>query len=231
MARIAGLFYLMIIVSGLFADLFVHERLIAYRDPAATAANILSHETLYRSGGAAIVIMLACDVAVALILYELLKPVSNVLSLIAAAFRLVQVAVLSIGALAHFASLAFVTSKSVFTGFTEDQLRDLSLVSARVYSQDFNIGMVFFGIHCVILGYLIFGSDFLPGALGVLIAIAGCCYLINSFASFLSPALASQLFYYLMLPCFIAELALAAWLLLRGVNDARWRERESQRRV
>lgn len=60
MARIAGLLYLGIIVFGLFADIFVHERLVAYRDPAATAANILAHETLYRSGGVAILIMLAC---------------------------------------------------------------------------------------------------------------------------------------------------------------------------
>ena len=228
MARIAGLLYLGIIVFGLFADIFVHERLVAYRDPAATASNILAHETLYRSGGVAILIMLACDVGVSLILYVLLKPVNRLLSLIAASLRLIQVGVLSVGALAHFAALVFVNSGQLFSAFNENQLNDFSLVSAKLYSQDFNIGMVFFGIHCLILGYLIARANFLPRILGVLIAIAGCCYLINSFFSFMSPSIASQIFYYLMLPCFVAELALTAWLLLRGVDEARWREQVSR---
>ena len=228
MARIAGLLYLGIIAFGLFADIFVHERLVAYRDPAATAANILAHENLYRSGGVAILMMLACDVGVSIILYVLLKPVNRLLSLIAASFRLMQVAVLSVGALAHFAALVFVNSRQVLSAFNENQLNDFSLVSAKLYSQDFNIGMVFFGVHCLILGYLIARAYFLPRILGLLIAIAGCFYLISSFFSFLSPAIAGQVFYYLMLPCFIAELALTVWLVLRGVDEVRWREQVSR---
>ena len=227
MARIAGLLYLGIIAFGLFADIFVHERLIAYRDPAATAANILAHETLYRSGGVAILLMLACDVGVSLILYVLFKPVNTLLSLIAASFRLIQVAILSVGALAHFAALVFLNSREVLSAFNDNQLNDFSLVSAKLYSQDFNIGMVFFGIHCLILGYLIARANFMPRILGVLIAIAGCCYLTSSFFSFMWPAIASQAFYYLMLPCFIAELALTLWLLVRGVDEVRWREQVS----
>lgn len=163
-----------------------------------------------------------------LILYVLLKPVNRLLSLIAASLRLIQVGVLSVGALAHFAALVFVNSREVLSAFNENQVNDFSLVSAKLYSQDFNIGMVFFGIHCLILGYLIAQANFLPRILGVLIAIAGCCYLISSFFSFMWPSIAGQIFYYLMLPCFIAELALTVWLLLRGVDEVRWREQVSR---
>jgi hypothetical protein len=82
-ARIAGVLYLIIIVAASFAEFFVRGRLVIDGDATATANNILAHESLYRLGAAAVPIYLACDTAVALIFYELLKPVSRSLSLLA----------------------------------------------------------------------------------------------------------------------------------------------------
>jgi Domain of unknown function (DUF4386) len=101
-ARIGGVLYLFIIVAGFFAEVTVRSSLIVSGDPAATANNIMSHESLYRIGGAGEFLMLACDVALALILYALLRPVNKNLALLAAFFRLVFAAIYGINGLTHF---------------------------------------------------------------------------------------------------------------------------------
>ena len=83
-------------------------------------------------------------------------------------------------------------------------------------------GLIFFGVACLVRGYLIFESGYLPKFLGVLMAIAGLSYLINSFALLLAPAFASVLFPAVLLPAFVGELAFALWLILKGVNLGRW---------
>ena len=90
----AGVCYLITIVMGVFAEVFVRGELVVRDDAAATAANILSHETLYRLGLAADPVILAAYVAVTLVLYVLLKPVGRILSLLAAFFSLIGIAVL-----------------------------------------------------------------------------------------------------------------------------------------
>ena len=91
----------------------------------------------------------------------------------------------------------------------------------------FGVGLIYFGCECLILGYLIFRSGYLPRALGVLMPIAGLCYLTNSFALLLAPTFAPRLFPWILLPCFIAESSLALWLLVKGVDVPRWREAAS----
>ena len=87
-ARVAGLLYLIIIVSGIFSEVYVRSKLVVTGDATATAANILASEGLFRIGFAADAIMLLSDVAIAVLFYLLLRPVSNALALTAAAFRL-----------------------------------------------------------------------------------------------------------------------------------------------
>jgi hypothetical protein len=99
----------------------------------------------------------------------------------------------------------------------------------NLHGDGYAIGLVFFGFACFALGYLIFRSGYLPRTIGVLMAVAGACYLINSFAHFLHPATGAALFNAgILLPCFVAELSLALWLLIRGVNVTKWEERASQ---
>src|SRR5690349_21419882 len=88
-ARIAGVFYLMTVVTAFFAEFFVNARLVVDNDAATTANNILTHEFLYRSAVAADLIGISCYVAVTALLYELLKPVNGGVSLLAAFFSLV----------------------------------------------------------------------------------------------------------------------------------------------
>jgi uncharacterized protein DUF4386 len=81
------------------------------------------------------------------------------------------------------------------------------------------------------LGYLIFRSGFFPKLLGILMAIAGACYLVLSFATILSPPVAGALFLWVAAPAFIGELSLALWLTVKGVNVPKWEEKTSAWRV
>lgn len=96
----------------------------------------------------------------------------------------------------------------------------------KLHFQGYNICMVLFGSNNLLIGYLIFRSTFLPQFLGVLLAISGFCYLINGFANFLSPAFAAHLVPYILVPG-LAELLLALWLVVIGVNVPRWNEQAS----
>jgi hypothetical protein len=100
----------------------------------------------------------------------------------------------------------------------------MALLSLRTHSVGFAVALLFFGACCVVLGYLIFKSRFFPKLLGVLLAVAGLCYLVNSLAVILSPAASSILFPAILLPAFVGELSLALWLTVKGVNVSKWQE-------
>jgi hypothetical protein len=96
-------------------------------------------------------------------------------------------------------------------------------MSLKLSAEGLNICMVFFGFYCILIGYLIIRSTFLPRIIGLLLVIAGLCYLTNSFAIFIAPAFAAHLYPYILIPAG-AELVLAFWLLVMGVNVQRWKE-------
>ena len=226
-ARISGVLYLIIIAAAPFAEVFVRGKLVVDGDAAATATNIVADETLYRLAGGADLIAFTCDAAVAIIFYQLLKPVSRGVALAGASFRLLHVAVVAFNTLILFVPLALLRDAHLLGAFKTDQLQALALASLSLHGTGYNIGLVFFGFHCLLIGHLIFRSTFLPRILGVLMAIAGLCYLINSFANLLAPPFQDHLYPYILLPSGVAELSLCLWLLVMGVNVQRWREQAS----
>ena len=229
-ARIAGAFYLLTIITGVFAELFVRGAVVVRDDAAATATNILAHEPLYRLGLAADLIMLVCYIAVTLLFYDLFKPVGRRLSLLAAFFSLVGIAVLAINSLNHLAPLVFLGGAQYLSAFETSQLQALALASLRMHARGYLISGVFFGIYMLLLGHLIFSSGFLPRILGALMAAGGLCFLTNSFVVFLSPELAARLPDIGMLGG-VAELALSLWLIAMGVNAPKWEERGAARQT
>lgn len=229
-ARIAGLLYLLITIAAPFGELFVRGKLIVKGDAAATAANISANEFLYRAGGAADLVAFAADAALALVLYELFKPAGRSISLMAAFFRLLHAAIVAVTTLTYFLPLLLLGNVAYLKVFNADQLQALSLVSLRLHGVGYNIGLVFFGIHCALIGYLIWKSTFLPRAFGLLMAVAGVCYLVNSFAAFLAPLFKAQIYPAILMPAGLAELSLTAWLLVVGVNAERWRQQATTRR-
>ncbi|MBI3401549.1 MAG: DUF4386 domain-containing protein [Acidobacteria bacterium] len=224
-ARIGGVLYLTIIVAGIFGELFVRGTLVVSGDATATANNIVASPLLWRMGIAGDLIMHVCDVPLMLIFYLLLRPVSKTLALLAVLFNLIQTAVLVANKLSLLAALFLLGSGDYLKAFEQHQLNALMYISIKLDGYGFGIGLIFFGCECLVIGYLIFGSGYLPKILGVLMQIAGLCYLTNSFALLLAPAFANMLFPAILLPAFIGELSLCLWLLVKGVNLPKWEER------
>jgi hypothetical protein len=224
-ARTAGVLYLINIACGLFGELYVRGHLVVAGDAAATAHNIAASEFLFRCGIAGDLIMHITDVPMAVIFYVLLRPVSKDLSLLAALFGMLQTAILCTNKLTLVMVLLLLRGPNFAQGFYPAQVEALVSTSLRLHEYGFGIGLVFFGVSCLITGYLLFRSEYFPKALGVLQAMAGVSYLVNSFALLLAPALASKLFPAIVLPAFIGELAICLWLLIKGIRVAKWDER------
>lgn len=222
LARIGGVLYLVIITIGAMGEALVRGSIVVPGNAAATAANLRSMEWLWRLGVAGEVVLLVCATALAVIFYILFRPVSRHLALAAVLFNLVCIAIEGVAAISLAATLSSVSGATYLNAFAPEQLNAMAMLSIRAHTAGFGIALVFFGVECVILGYLIYRSDYMPRAIGVLMQIAGVCYVINSFALLLSPPLSSRLFPAILIPSLIAELSLALWLLVKGVNAEKW---------
>jgi hypothetical protein len=137
--------------------------------------------------------------------------------------RLACIVILAMSSLSHFAALRLLGGGESLKSFPLDQLETLAALALRLHGDGYAISLVFFAFACLALGWLIYRSGFLPKAIGVLLGIAGACYFVNSFAHFLAPAVGATLFPALFVPIFVAELSLALWLLVKGVDVAKWR--------
>ncbi len=219
-ARMAGVFYLLTFLTGVAA--VPSFKLIVSGDAAATATNILAHEALFHLGFAALLINVACYIAVTLLFYDLFKPVNRSFSLFAAFFSLVGCAIQAVSSVFFLAPLVVLGGAPYLSVFKVEQLHGLALMFVELYAQAYNIGFVFFGFYCLLIGCLILRSTFLPRILGVLMAFAGLAWL-----TFLSPPLADYLSPYNLAVGALAELSLTLWLLVMGVNVQRWKEQAS----
>jgi len=220
-ARITGVVYLLYFVTAVLGEFFL-KGLVVDGDAAATANNLLAHQSLFRLGLATGLIATACYIAVTALFYVLFKPVSRSLSLVAAFFSLVGCAILAFGSLFQLAPLVVLGGSQYLSVFKVEQLRALALLFLDLNTQAGYICVVFFGVYCLLIGYLIFRSAFLPRFLGVLMAFAGLGWL-----TFLSPPFANHLSPYNLVLGFLAELLLCLWLLVMGVNVQRWKEQTS----
>jgi hypothetical protein len=223
-ARMIGILYVVIAVLAAFAEFYVRGGMIVPGDASRTAANILANQQLYRSAGVADLIVLACDIAVAILLYTLLKPIGRTVALLAAAFRLSLVAVNGAAVVTHFAPVMLLRGDVGLEALSPGQLQALALFSLKLHSTAFSIAIVFFGIHCVLVGYLIYRSRFIPRIFGALWVLAGTIYVIHSMLDLLAVRLGS-LADILLLVAGLSELSLAVWLLIAAVNPAKWQAR------
>jgi hypothetical protein len=223
-ARLGGILYLVIIAAGIFGELFVRNKLVVSGDAVATATNIIAHPLLWRMGIGVDLIMQLCDIPVMLILYVLLKPVNKNIAMMNLLFNIIQTAVLVANKLNLIIPLLLLGSSDYLLAMDPHQLQSMSYMFIKLHGYGFSVGLIFFGLVCILEGGLIFKSGFLPKSLGLLMQIAGVCYLINSFAMLLTPSFANVLFPFVLMPPLIAELSLALWLVVKGVDVAKWKQ-------
>ncbi len=202
-ANIAGTFYLTSILTG-GAAAFVRWRLFLSGDATATATNILAHQRLFWLVFAADLISISCYAAVTLLFYEMFKPVNKRLSLLAAFFSFTGCTIMAFGSLFHIAALIVLRGAQYLNILALEPLRALALMCLTLRAQTYDISLVFFGFYCLLIGYLIFKSAFVPRIFGLLMVIAGLGWL-----TVLSPSL----WPYIAAPGVVGEGALTLWLL------------------
>ena len=222
-ARAAGFFWLMTIITGMFGFI-AGTKFIVPGDAAATAANIMSHESIYRWAIAASIIASVCYLAVTVLVYELLRAVNRTVATLGMVFSLVGCAAGTISCLLLFPPLNLLGGAPYLAAFSTEQLQAQALNFLTLSLQVNDIGMAFFGLHVLTIGYLIRQSTFLPRFLGVLLLITGVCYLTNSFAAFLALPFKAYLLPFVALGGLGGEGALTGWLLVKGINLHRWKE-------
>lgn len=224
-ARMAGVCQLLEALTATFGQVIILGRLVAPGNPAATAANILGHERLFWLGFTSSLMGVAFHVAWALLMYVLLKPVNRSLSLLAVFFSLMTCAMQALAGLLYLAPLLILQGGSSWGAFTPEQLHALALVFLKLNTYAFDIDLVFFGFWCILTGYLVFRSTFLPRILGVLMTISGLGWVI-----YLYPPLAYRLSSFIAVASALGEIPMELWLIVMGVNVQRWQDQASAAR-
>ncbi len=222
-ARITGVFYLVTILTGIFAQGFVSGRLVVDGDAAATATNILTHRGLFQLGFAVYLIEMACQIAMMSLFYGLLKPAGKSVSLLAAFLGVGGCVIKTFGRVFFIAPLFVLGGAHYLSVFRVEQLQAIALLFLKVNDHGAAIALVFFGFYALLTGYLIIRSTFLPRILGVLSVLAGFGWL-----TFLYLPLGYRLFPYIAALGLLGAASLILWLLVFGVNEQRWMEQASE---
>jgi hypothetical protein len=223
-ARIAGLCYLIVIATGFFSEVFVRQALRVSNDAMATAHNIQANEMLFRLGFVADLINFIVGLPTVVIIYYFFKKTHKVLLQIALALVIIQTAIIAVNLLNQILPLLLLSNDTYLNTFQQNQLATLSLLSLNIQSQGYAVGLVFFGFYCLIIGYVIYTTKAIPKTIGMFYALAGLCYLINSFTMFLSKGFSNPIFNYLAIPILLGELSLCLWLLLKGIDTSKLNE-------
>jgi len=217
-ARIAGFLYLLVVVFGMFALMYVRPSLILPGDAVATAENILASESLFRLGVVSELVMYTCFLLLPLPLYVLLKPVHKNLASLMVVFVFVSVPMGMLNTLNDFAALSSLSDAGYLKVFSADQLQAQMMFFLNLHDHGYLIAQIFFGAWLLPLGYLVFKSGYFPSFLGILLILGGLSQLANTFSSLLLPGYENIVLTILDYFGF-SEILFCLWLLIMGVKD------------
>jgi hypothetical protein len=213
-ARVAGLMFLMMVVTGLFAELYFRQKLFS-PDAAETASRILQNTLLFRAGILSDIVMSLAYLLTALMLYRLLRSVDEDKARLMVLFAAAGSVILMVNVLNELMPLLYATAQT--SALSAAQMNELSALSFAAYNNGYMIGQVFFALWVLPLGQLIYRSKCIPKVFGVLFIVEAVCGLLSVAAHFLlDNATIANL---LLLPCTVAEFAFLFWLLIRGINE------------
>ena len=212
-ARIAGLLFLLMVVSGLFAELFFRQKVLT-ADATTTAANLLANMTLARAGIVSDIVMALSYLFTAIALYRLLHTVDEGLAKLMVLFAAMGSVILLVSFVGEYMPIVYVSAQN--SAFTSAQLNEMAFFSFSTYENGYMVGQVFFALWVLPLGLLICRSKFIPKFFGILFVIETICGLISVVVYFLlgSETVANLLLF----PGTLAEFSLLFWLLICGIN-------------
>lgn len=226
-ARITGVLYLIIFFANIFVFFFVSGSLNVPGDATATANNIMASESLYRGGIVSYLIVFLSEIGTTILLYKLLKSVNKTLSMMMMATRLMQAAVHAVNLLNFVFPLLLLSGASYLTVFEPTQLHASALFFLDAHYYGVLISEAFFAPSLLLLGYLVYKSELFPGILGIMLAIAGGFYVLDSFGIFLMPQHQALFANLIIAPAIISELSFTLWLLVKGIRTPRQENRSA----
>jgi hypothetical protein len=219
-ARIAGLFYLVLVLTGIFSLLYVPSKLIVWSDASTTFNNIVAHETLFRLGMVAGVIAYISFLFLPLVLYKLLGPVNKMAAISMVTLAVVSVPISLININHKLEVLTFISKANYLNVFQENELHTEVMLSLEHYNNGIEAVSIFWGLWLLPFGYLVFKSGFLPKVLGIFLMIGCFGYLINFFGGFLFPGYADLgIASFISIPGSIGEIGICLWLLIMGAKE------------
>ncbi|MEQ1516800.1 MAG: DUF4386 domain-containing protein [Usitatibacteraceae bacterium] len=230
-ARACGLVYLAIILFGGFAEGYVMDSVVVSGNHAATARNIAASPALWHASLVANLLVPILAVGSMWFMYLLLRPVNKQLILLSVFLTLVSLSVEAVSKLFLILVVPILSSPNYLQAFEPQQLHAFANLALASHNIGFNIALIFFGCACLVDGYLILKSGYFPKLIGLLMQLAGVSYLVGCFAALFAPAVSALISPAVLVPALIGESSFCLWLLVRGVDVAKWSARIDLERV
>lgn len=215
-ARIAGLWYLLLVIVGIYGILYVQSEILVHGNAAGTTHNILSHQFLFRTGIFSSILGNFIFLFLVLALYRLFKQVNTRIAKLMVLLVLVQLPISFMLELFNFVSLMILKGETM-KGLQPAQKQDFAMLFLNIHTYGLNILEVFWGIWLIPFGYLVYKSGFIPRIIGVLLIIGGIGYMADNFVYILLPEYPSFISGFVPLAS-VGEIAIMLWLLIKGAN-------------
>jgi len=217
LARLAGLLYLVVLVTGAPPELLVRVPLAAEGSAGAVADAIRDNAALFRLAAFSDLLNMAAFLGVALVLYGLLRSVHAGAARAMLVFNAVSVAVMAINTVNHLAAWLFATSTELTASMGAATADGLAATFLELHGIGFSIAEIFFGLWLFPLGWMLWRTRAVPRPIAGLLMVGTVGYLANVTATFLSPDLSTALTPVFTTPPALAETALLVWLLVKGL--------------
>lgn len=216
-ARIAGLLMLVLVALAPFSMLYVPSTLIVPGDAVTTANNIVSSAPMFRLAMASDAVIFLVEIALCALVYTLVRPVNKTLALIAVFARLAMTIIQGLNLLNHVVVMSLLSGSGSVAALAPPQLHALVSLFLGAHEAGVLIWGMFFGLHLLVLGYLVYRSGYLPKVIGGLLVFVGLVYLAQSFGNILLPD--AKAVFTAMGSLGFLEIAFPVWLLIKGVKD------------
>jgi hypothetical protein len=218
-ARIAGFFYMLMVLTGPFVVIYVPGKLFVPGNAVETAANIFAHQSLFRAFIVVGLFSEMCFIATVLALYRLLKDVRREVALLMVILVLVEAPMAFSGVANQIATLSLVQSPDLLSVFDQTQRDVLATLMITIEGQGSSVSELFWGLWLLPLALLVYRSGFLPRFLGVWLFLNGLVYVITSFTRILFPEHAG-IVSSVTFPVLMGEVVFAFWLLI--ISARKW---------
>ena len=218
-ARLTGILYLLVILLAGFSQGYVRGTIFIPDDPQVTLTNIISSEVLFRLGLISDLLAFMIDAVISILLYQLLKSVNKTIAAIASVFRLLaHPAIGSLNLLNHYMALETASRSGLMSSLGIEQQEAWTMLFMNAHNAGYLLAGAFFGIHCLLLGILLYRSVLFPKVFGILMVLAAGGYMLETFGNFIFPGYQFVLANIVGFSAAIGEVSFTLYLLVKGTR-------------